>query len=169
MLGKNSEYPNVLPEFSVIKNIISIHYSGKEDFTEVSEFSTVDLKDLYLETIRTSPSSIDPIQLNADSRLEAYLRDLKSDDHDNDVAYMSDSADGKSDDDDVDFAGRMQNSERRKPIRALYGSPSKSNKLIRAIVNKHVTEKILGRKSPKGGKSNKTKKLKKQKTRKNKK
>jgi hypothetical protein len=169
MLGRNSEYPNVLPEFSVIKNIISIHYSDKEDFTEVSEFSTVDLKDLYLETIKTSPSSIDPIQLNAHLRLEAYLLDLKRGNHDNDVAYMSDSADEKSDDDvDVDFTERLLNSKQRKPIRALYGDPRESNKLM-AIVKKHATAKILDRKSPKGGKLNKTKKLKKQKTRKNKK
>jgi len=53
-------FPNTVSQYTIIKNIISIFYTKKEDFTDVTNYSDVNFKDVYSSTV-DSLSEDDPI------------------------------------------------------------------------------------------------------------
>jgi len=171
--ARRSELQDILTEFDIIKNIISIYYTNEEDFTDVGKYEDLRFGNVYLDELQADTKK-DVARRNTDSKvltaygeLEAYLNKQKriqkyGYDPDENILYTSITSDDESSDDESsDFNKKLINSivEER---HGVIGDPTQS--LLNAKeLNKIYKESVL-KQYPKGGKkSKKTKKIKKSK------
>ena len=167
--SRSSEMPRTLSQFNVIKNIISIFYTGKEDFTEFDEkFSNVGFTDLYNDNLndKNKRKDIDPIAIEAFGVLEDYLTNRVNPSEDK-TAYEDPEYEDEEEYNSKDFGDRLLNAIPTLP-HAVFGDPTRSKKEVKEMKEQVKKDILSGKYSSddemKGGKkSKKTKKTKKSK------
>jgi hypothetical protein len=166
--SRSSEMPRTLSQFNVIKNIISIFYTDKEDFTEFDEqFSNVGFdgfRGLYNDNLNDN----DEIAIEAFGVLEDYLKNkVKTSEHE--TAYEAPKEETDEDLENYkDFGDTLLKAKKFVP-HATYGDPTLSNKQVKKMSKQFEEDIALGmyesdneKYEKKGGKkSKKTKKTKK--------
>jgi hypothetical protein len=169
--SRSSEMPRILSQFNVIKNIISIFYTDKEDFTEFdekfSDVAFVGFTGLYNDNLNDN----NQIAIEAFGVLEDYLKNkVKTSEHE--TAYEAPKEETDKDLENYkDFGDRLLKAKEITP-HATYGDPTRSNKQVEEMEEKFKKDIALGmydysddeNDEKKGGKkSKKTKKIKKSK------
>jgi hypothetical protein len=136
--SRSSEMPRILSQFDVIKNIISIFYTRKEDFTEFDEkFSNVGFvgfTDLYNDNLddKNKRKDIDPIAIEAFGVLEDYLKN-KVNPSEHETAYEAPKEETDEDLENYkDFGDRLLKAIPTLP-HATYGDPTRSNKEVKEM------------------------------------